>query len=188
MPVIRPSRPVFLADEDVHWADREYARYSHLDGRPRARIVEMGRVWTSHLGASLPVLFSHRLDRKAAYRLLSNEQVDMKHVLEPHQASTVERCASESLVLAIQDTTSLNYQGLKNTKGLAGIGGRGKGAKGILAHFGLAVSDTGRPLGVYAMDAGFRKPDRSVKEGDPGFEKESRYWRLCKYRYKSRAR
>ena len=174
--VIRPPRPVFLPDGDVHWADREYARCSHPDGRVRSRIVEMGRVWTNHLGAPLPVLFPHPTDRKAACRLLSNDQVNMEHILEPHQASTVERCAQESLVLAIQDTTALNYHGLAGTGGLVGIGGRGKGAKGILAHFGLAVGETGRPLGVYAVDAGFRKLGRAARECTPDFEKESRRW------------
>jgi len=80
--------------------------------------------------AVAPVLFPHPTECRAAYRLLSNGQVDMAHILEPHQASTVERCAAEPLVLAIQDTTSLNYHGLKQTEGLVGIGGRGRGRRG----------------------------------------------------------
>jgi len=175
-PVIPPPRPVFLPHGDAHWADREYAHCRHPDGRVRSRIVAMGRAWTNRPGASLPMLFPHPAERRAACRLLSNGQVDMAHVLEPHQASTVERCASEPLVLAIQDTTSLDCHGLKQTEGLVGIGGRGRGAQGIMAHFGLAVGETGRPLGVYAMDAGFRRTDRSVQEGDPDFGKESRRW------------
>ena len=35
----------------------------------------------------------------------------------------VERCQLEELVLAIQDTTTLNYDGLKATIGLVGLGG-----------------------------------------------------------------
>ncbi len=173
---IPPPRPVFLPPGNAHWAEREYARCRHPDGRVRARIVAMGRAWTTHLRASLPVLFPQPTERRAAYRLLSNEQVEMAHILEPHQASRVERCAAEPLVLAVQDTTSLNYHGRQQTEGLVSIGGRGQGAQGIRAHFGLAISETGRPLGVYAMAAGFRRTDRSVQEGDPGFGKESRRW------------
>ncbi len=43
--------------------------------------------------------------------MLSNERVTMDHILESHQTATAERCARERVVLAIQDTTSLNYDG-----------------------------------------------------------------------------
>ncbi len=180
--IVKP-KAVYLS-EDAHWAEREYARWaereyarsSHPDGRIRERIVKIGKAWVDHLGESIPVIFPSRSDRKAVYRLLSNEQVSMEHILEPHQASTAERCVSESVVLAIQDTTALNYHGLSDTEGLVGIGGRGAGAKGILAHFGLAINEVGRPLGVYALDAGFRKVDKKANECDEGTKKESERW------------
>ena len=78
----------------------------------------------------------------------------MDHILEPHQATMVERCQLEEGVLAIQDTTSLNYQGLEATGGLVGIGGGGgKGVRGLWAHVGLAVNAAWRPLGVFSLDA-----------------------------------
>ncbi len=52
----------------------------------------------------------------------------------------VERCQVEDVVLAIQDTTTLNCNGLKATEGLVAPGGHGTGASGVLAHVGLAVS------------------------------------------------
>ena len=70
------------------------------------------------------------------------------------------------MVLAIQDTTALNYTGLEATEGLADIGGGGSGSSGILAHAGLAASVEGRPLGLFTMDAAFRE--------DP--EKDSQRW------------
>ncbi len=173
-PIVRP-KSVYLS-EDAHWAAREYARSSHPDGRVRERIVQMGQAWVEHQGASIPVLFPRRAERKGAYRLLSNQQVSMEHILEPHQASVAERCATESVVLAVQDTTSLNYHGLRSSEGLVGIGGRGAGAKGILAHFGVAISEVGRPLGVYALDAGFRKVSSKASECDEEGGKESERW------------
>ena len=56
-------------------------------------------------------------------------------------------------VLAIQDTTAINYNGLEATRGFVGLGGPGKGVKGLMAHFGLAVNLVGRPLGVFSLDA-----------------------------------
>ncbi len=118
------TKPVAVSlDENADWADHEYGRLSHTDGRLRARIKRMGRAWLTHLGAPLPAIFPDRAERKAAYRVLSNERVTMDHILEGHQAATVERCARERVVLAIQDTTTVNDDGLQATEGRVAIGG-----------------------------------------------------------------
>ena len=159
------AAPALHMDEDTDWAGREYARSTHPDGRVRDRIERMGRAWLERPGAAIPAIFPAKADRKAAYRLLSSGKVSMEHILEPHQATMVERCQLEELVLAIQDTTTLNYDGLKATAGLVSLGGRGKGACGLLAHVGLAVNAAGRPLGVFALDATFRDGDDRENEG-----------------------
>ena len=153
---------------EVDWAEREYSRTGHTDGRVRDRIVRMGRAWLQNMGEDLPVIFPTKAEQKAAYRLLSNPRISMEHILEPHYEATVDRCRGEALVLAIQDTTALNYTGLEATEGLADLGGGGKGGKGILAHAGLAVTSEGRPLGLFTMDAAFLQ--------DP--EADSRRWLL----------
>ena len=171
---IVPPEPVYLP-AGADWAAREYARCSHPDGRIRTRIEEMGRAWLRLAGASIPVLFPRRAERKAAYRLLSNESVCMQHILEPHQASTAERRQLEKVVLAVQDSTTLNYHGLAATEGLCSIGGRGAGARGLMAHFGLAVNAVGRPLGVYNLNADFRATEQEKAAG-VGREPESTRW------------
>ncbi|MDE0578390.1 MAG: IS4 family transposase [bacterium] len=145
--------PALHMDERTDWAGREYARCTHPDGRVRDRIVRMGRAWLERPGAPVPEIFPARSARKAAYRLLSNAGVTMKHILEPHQATMVERCGLEETVLAIQDTTTVNYDTLVATGGLVNIGGGGGGTQGLVAHVGLAVNEAGRPLGVFSLDA-----------------------------------
>ncbi len=173
------TKPVAVSlDENADWADHEYGRLSHPDGRLRERIKRMGRAWHVHRGASLPAIFPDRAERKAACRVLSNERVTMDHILESHQAATVERCARERVVLAIQDTTTVNDDGLQTTEGRVAIGGRGVGAQGLLAHVGLAVTPQGRALGVYTLDADFRHvvADGDGDRGDDESGKESRRW------------
>ena len=153
---------------DADWAEREYGRTRHTDGRVRDRILRMGRAWLKSMGGDLPVIFPEKAEQKAAYRLLSNPRISMQHILEPHCEATADRCRGEAVVLAMQDTTALNYTGLEATEGLADLGGGGKGSKGILAHAGLAVTPEGRPLGLFTMDAAFRE--------DP--EADSRRWLL----------
>ncbi len=141
------------------WAEREYGRSPHPDGRVRSRIAQMGAAWTRRLGVHLPAIFPGRAEQAAAYRLLSNDGVTMEHILESHFEQTVERCRVERLVLAIQDTTALNYDGLSGTSGLDDLGGGGKGTSGILAHVGVAVNAVGRPLGMFVADVDFRQAE-----------------------------
>ena len=140
-------------------AAREYGRSTHPDGRIRRRIAQMGAAWVNRLGEHLPSIFPGRAEQTAAYRLLSNEAVTMDHILDSHFEQTVERCGAERVVLAIQDTTTLNYDDLSTTSGLDELGGGGKGSAGILAHFGVGVNAVGRPLGMYTVDTDFRQAD-----------------------------
>ena len=169
------TAPSLYLDADTDWACREYGRSTHTDGRVRERMVRKGRAWLRHLGESLPAIFPTGAEQKAAYRLLSNGKVSMEHILEPHREMLVERCRLEPTVLAIQDATTLNYDGPEATGGLAGLGGGGKGTSGILAHTGLAVTLAGRPLGLFELNAAFRggKTVDGMEAGPEVNEKES---------------
>ncbi len=155
-----------VSDEIVDWAEREYDRCVYPDSRVCRRVVEMGKCWTRKLGQPLPAIFPNPAERKAAYRVLSNPRIHMQHVLEPHYESTVDRCRDQDLILAIQDTTTLNYNGLKATEGLDNLGGGGQGTQGVLVHAGMAVNGFGHPLGLFMMDGEFRRQE----------EKDSARW------------
>ncbi len=72
--------------------------------------------------------------QRAAYRFLSNSTIGVLDILEPHQVRIAERCRSRLVVLAVQDTTILNYSGLETAEGFVDIGGYVSGSKGIAAH------------------------------------------------------
>ena len=66
----------------------------------------------------------------------------------------------------MQDTTMLNYNTLRfSTGGLVLIGG-GDGRMGVPVHTTLAVSEGGRPLGVFHLEGDFRpaKPARASRK------------------------
>ncbi len=151
---------------DVDWAQRQYGRCRHPDGRVRRRIVEMGRHWMRTLGEDLTMIFPTRAAQKAAYRLVSNRGVTMEHILDAHYEATADRCRTAEVALMLQDTTVLNYSTLKATEGLVPIGGGGTGSRGLLAHAGLAVTPQGLPLGLFSMETRFRdEPDSAGTTG-----------------------
>lgn len=165
----RPVQAIYLKD-DAHWTDVEYGASTHPDGRVGKRIVSMGRAWQCAPGKSTPEVFASDASRKAAYRLLSSDNVGMDDILESHRQATVARCAQREVVLAVQDTTAINYDTQKDvTSGLTTIGGT---ARGIYAHANVAFSPGGRVLGVLDMDGGFRS--RCAASGDE--LKESVRW------------
>ena len=148
-----PLQDIYLKD-DVHWTDMEYGASKHPDGRVRKRILSMGQAWERMPGKSTPQIFADPAQRKAAYRLLSSDNVDMDDILESHRQTTVARCAQREVALAVQDTTGINYDTLKgSTDGLTSIGGT---AQGIYAHANVAFSPGGRVLGVLDIDGNFR--------------------------------
>ena len=150
----RPYCDVYLKD-DVHWTDIEYGLSTHPDGRLRKRLVSMGRDWQTGPQDPVPQVFASGAKQKAAYRFISNDKVSMDDILESHRQATVARGALHAVVLAVQDTTAVNYDTLKNsTENLVKIGGT---AKGVLTHASVAFSEGGRPLGVLDIDGQFRR-------------------------------
>ena len=174
------SLPVPCLAGRVDWSDFEYGRCSHPDPRSGIRIVAMGIAWDEQPNTSIPNLFPDSASRQAAYRLLSNPRVKMEHVMESHYGATVARCRLERVVLAVQDTTALNYGTLDKTSGLDNIGGGGGGAQGLLAHVGLAVAESGRPLGLYSLEADFRrKPGKDSERWQRSMERAGELAEAC---------
>ncbi len=146
------------------------------------------------LGASLPVIFPGQAEQKAAYRLLSNDGVTMEPILDSHTEQTVERCGTEPLVLAIQDTTTLNDDArtFHDARGDATEdldanhpmteGGWRQGRQGSLAPHpltcgGITVNAVGRPLGLFM--AGTDDGSGDFRQASPfhrGRGKDSRRW------------
>ena len=135
--------------ETEDWAAMEYGRSSIPDGRLRTRLVYMGRQWEESPGAPVDAIFPQRAERTAAYRFLSNQQVTMDDILEPHREALTERCRQERTVLVAHGAVMLNHVSRRDRTGGFAVGG---------VRASLALTEGGRPLGVLALDADSRKP------------------------------
>ncbi len=85
---------------------REWGLASLGDARLTARALRLASDWAAHPDLSLASLYEGDwASLKAGYRFFDNPKVTPAKLLEPHQASPWERCASEQIVLITQDTT-----------------------------------------------------------------------------------
>ena len=157
----RAHRDVYFKD-DAKWSDVEYGFSTHPDGRIRKRLVSMGCDWEKAAQDPTPQMFANEAKRKAAYRFISNDNVGMDDILESHRQATVARGVLNPVVLAVQDTTAVNYDTMKHsTDDLVKIGGT---AKGVMVHASVAFSEGGRVLGVLDIDGQFRGRFSQIEE------------------------
>ena len=167
------SFPALAADEETSWARREFGRSDLADGRLRARLERLGTGWERHPGELLPAIFPGSAEQQAAYRFLHNKKVSSEDILQPHREALVERCRQASTVLLVQDTTTLNYTGLKaSTRGLGPLQERTGSARGLFVHAAVAFTEGRRPLGVSGLETWARPETEPAAER----EKESRRW------------
>ena len=167
------SFPALALDDEASWARREFQRSDLADGRLRQRLERLGASWERHPGQPLPAIFPGSAEQQAAYRFLHNSRVCSEDILQPHREALVERCRLESTVLLVQDTTTLNYSGLKDsTKGLGPLQERNGSARGLFVHAAVAFTPGRRPLGVSGLET-WARPEA---EPEAEREKESRRW------------
>ena len=104
-----------------------------------------------------------RSNAKAVYRMLGNEKCDKESILKARRVVIGVR-AESAVMLAIQDTMSVNYDTRKKTEGLGYK--CEKKTFGINVHSTLGLSLEGIPMGVFAQSINTRKDkeDSRTKE------------------------
>ncbi|MEN3813578.1 IS4 family transposase [Chromobacterium piscinae] len=115
------------------------------DRRLSCRLVKLLERLSKQPSASIPDACGGWAETKAAYRLLSHDKIGWTDILEPHWARTQERMREESVVLCLQDTTELDFNG----QAIEGLGPLSYEAqRGMYLHVTLTVSPQRVPLGV----------------------------------------
>ena len=107
----------------------------------------------------------------AAYRFFDNGSVDWRAILEPHWQQTQERMRAQSVVLCLQDTTELDFNG-QLTSGLGPLSYEAQ--RGMYLHPTYAVTPEREPLGI--LDAWMWAREKKDASGVRGGPKESLRW------------
>lgn len=173
----KPKPPRAVAPD---WAEQEFGGCALPDARLQRRLLSMARDFYGRPTASLTQACSSRAKTKAAYRFLDHEHTTMDTLLQPHYRATQARLRGERVVLAVQDTSSLNYTAPAATQGLGPIGSKAQGAQGLQLHSTLAFNVQGTPLGFIDVQCWARDPDAFGKKARrhrvPIEDKESYKW------------
>ena len=107
----------------------------------------------------------------AAYRFFDNEEVDWRAILEPHWQRTQERMSAQPVVLCLQDTTELDFNG-QSARGLGPLSYEAQ--RGMYLHPTYAVTPMREPLGI--IDAWMWAREKKDASGQRGGPKESLRW------------
>ncbi len=178
-PIRCRSREAGVAQD---WAEEELGEAQIGDRRLSKRLVNIAQAFYARPQANIPQACQTRAETKATYRFFDHPETSMEKTLAPHSEATLSRISREEVVLAVQDTTSLNYTAHPATQNLGPIGYRLDRGVGLILHSTLAFNREGTPLGLLdvqcwardAADFGKKKRRHSV----PIEQKESYKWLL----------
>ncbi len=121
--------------------------------------------------ASVPKACDGWGETVAAYRFFDNASVDWQAILEPHWRATEQRMADQSVVLCLQDTTELNFNG-QQARGLGPLSYEAQ--RGMYLHPTYAVTTAREPLGI--LDAWMWAREARDTQGRRAGSKESLRW------------
>lgn len=171
---------------EADWVEEEFAGARVHDERLRRRLYTLAQDFFAQPGELIPQACRGSLAKsKAAYRFFGNERVDMQSLLKGHVEATAQRVGEHPVVLAVQDTTTLNYTAHPGTAGLGPINTTSDQAVGLILHDTMAFSAEGTPLGLLDVQCWARDPEEAGKKAKrkelPIEQKESAKW-LRSYR------
>jgi len=184
-----PEQPITIRlpiEEATDWAEEEFGSVEMYDERLSVRLCTLARDFFAQPGVLVPQACSgSEAKTKAAYRFFDNNRVDMKTLLKGHVEATARRVREHEVVLAVQDTTTLNYTAHPSTEGLGPINTKKDAGMGLILHDTMAFSEQGTPLGLLDVQCWARDEEDAGKSakryGLPIEEKESIKW-LTSYR------
>ncbi len=160
------------------WAEEEFGEAELGDKRLTSRLVQLASVLGEKPQGSLPEASGEPATLKAAYRFFDNEGITPEAMLHSHVEASYRRMSSVELVLAVQDTTYLDWTSHPATENLGPLTSAKQ--QGLVAHSTLAISEERVPLGVLAQKVWARDAETYAKLKDHKQraieEKESNKW------------
>lgn len=168
------------SNKNTDWIFEEFQSSNFGDKRLSTRLCLIAKGFYNNLGSSIPQNSENWTGAKGTYRFFDNKKVMSEKILEPHTKSTLKRIGNNKIILAIQDTTLLDYSTHSSTSGLGAIGdGFGQG---LFLHPTIATSTAGIPLGILDLqiwshdDEYYKKREGISRKKVPLEDRDSYKW------------
>lgn len=105
-------------DQDQSWCDTEFCGAACGDLRLSKRLIQLAKKLGDKPTATIPQSCGSWDATKAAYRFFDNDKVTEEKSQEPHYRAIKVRLQSCPVILAVHDTTQLNFRQHPATEGL----------------------------------------------------------------------
>jgi hypothetical protein len=175
-----PTKKTFINPpiEKDKWAFHEFGNALLGDPRRTERLIKIATERAAKPSCSLPQCFDDKAKLKAAYHFYDNPKINRESILNSHYLATQERLNQENVVLAVSDTTEVDYSHHQSKQGLGYL--HDLNHQGFLLHSTLVVTPSKVPLGlldqqiIYRDEKDFGK--KHLRKKRPIEEKESYKW------------
>ncbi|RME59962.1 IS4 family transposase [Candidatus Parcubacteria bacterium] len=162
------------------WIKEEFSGIDFRDERLNGRFYKVSTAFSVQPSAPINQACEDWAATKAAYRLFDNEKVEAEEILRVHQLRTVKRMQGYPLLLAVQDSTLLDYTSHPKKQGIGPIGTKEQQIKGLVMHSTLVFTPEGLPLGLLSQHIWARDEEeigqRDTRKVRPIEDKESYKW------------
>ena len=167
-----------LRADEAAWAITEFGQAELGDQRRTTRLVQLATALGDQPSASLPDACADPATLKAAYRFFDTDAITPDAILVSHLQATYTRLRAVPLVLAVNDTTFLDWTDHPATTGLGPLATAHQ--QGLVLHSTLTFTPERVPLGLLGLHCWAREaatygqqPDQHTR---PLADKESQKW------------
>jgi hypothetical protein len=121
------------------WAQTHFAGATLAHPARNRRVQTIAAAMAQNPGRSIPGLFTHRYDVKAAYDVFDHPEATPDHLQAGHRRWVRDQVSRPGEYLLIEDTTAVSYRGRQPIRGLGSVGHSSEGQKAFQLHSVLAV-------------------------------------------------
>lgn len=160
------------------WAEAEFGSIDLGDARSSRRLVTSFASMLASPGKSIPQCTGSIAAARGFYRLLDNDLLTDTLIFDTHRAGALRRAQASGVevFLAIQDTTTFNFDIRKSLEGLGSIGSNNvkSSTSGLLVHSTLlTAADRNQVYGLLGARIYARDPDKRKTEAPGPRNRES---------------
>jgi hypothetical protein len=139
----------------------EFAGADLGDKRRAGRLEQIAELLDKQPAAGFPRAMGSDAALEGFYRFINNDGFSAEDIVEPHIAATIQRAARSKTVLAVHDTTAVEFSTMREGLGITSSSRH----QGFLTHAALLVAaERGLPLGLGYLETRVRTGEKRSRQ------------------------